>query len=125
MDKTQLVEKDIEDGRILLKALDNNDLPVVGAFWFYFSESNKWRLFIISPLVETEGPKNTYILIQKIISSKSSILLDNISVFSPKDELYQLLKKTIKTGNGISMVRLSRSVINGNYIEDILIYRIK
>lgn len=127
MGKTLLVDKDIEDGKRLIKALDKSDFPVDGALWFYFTTSDEWRLLLVSPLVDEKGPKEVYASIQLVMAKLKlplGILLKRISVLSPKSELIQLLRMAISTGPGISEIRFTRNTINNVFIEDALIYRL-
>jgi hypothetical protein len=127
MGKTQLVDKDIEDGKKLIEALDRSSFPVTGALWFYITDSDEWRLLLVSPLVAERGPKSTYALIQSVMAKLEpplGILLKRISVLSPKNELIQLLRMAIVTGPGISEIRFTGNTINNVFIEDALIYRL-
>jgi hypothetical protein len=127
MDKTALVEKDIQEGKGLIEALDKADFQVEAAIWFYLTDSGEWRLLIASPFVEKNGPKKAYSFIQAVLaqlSPPSGISLKDISVLSPKHHLISLLRIAIRTGPGISGIRFTRNVINNTLIEDAYIYRI-
>jgi hypothetical protein len=128
MDKTPLVNKNIEDGKKLIEALDKSDFRLDGALWFYFADSDEWRFLLASPLVDEKGPKEAYALIQSVLAQLQPSLrisLKHISVLSPKSELIQLLRRAIRTGPGISEIRFTRNTINSKFIEDAFIYRIK
>lgn len=58
MDKKILVDSDIQAGNRLIQALDQTNLGVVGALWFYVIESQEYRLLLVTPLLDTAGPKN-------------------------------------------------------------------
>jgi len=127
MDKTSLVEKDIEEAKRLIKALDESQFEVKAALWFYLIDSDEWRLLIASPFVEENGPKRAYNFIQRELarmSPSSKISLKEISVLSPQDDLINLLRKAIRTGPGISGIRFTRNVIDNRFIEDAYIYRL-
>lgn len=128
MDKTVLVEKDIEDGKRLVIALDESLFEVRAAMWFYLTDSDEWQLLVASPYVDENGPKKAYNFIQKELaklSPASEISLKDISVLSPKDDLISLLRIAIRTGPGISGIRFTRNVINNRLIEDAYIYRMQ
>jgi len=128
MDKTALVETDIEDGKKLVEALDKANFPVHSALWFYLSESDEWRFIVASSLVDENGPKDAYTQIQRVLAKLSKpfgISLKNISVVSPNDDLIQLLRITISTGPGISGIRFARNTINNIFIEDSYLYRVQ
>jgi hypothetical protein len=138
-----LVEKDIEDGRKLIEALDQADFRVHAALWFYFSDSEEWRLMIATPLVDEQGPKETYTRVQSVLAKlfktsrfvpihgfpqvevSTGISLKDISVVSPKHNIIQALRAAIRTGPGISGIRLTRNAFNNVFIEDAYIYRMQ
>jgi len=122
-----LVDKDIENGKKLVEALDESKFILVGALWFYFTDSGEWRLLLVSPLADTIGPSGCYRVIQSVLGDMSpglGISLSRISVSSPRDNLFRLLRVAIRTGTGISTIRFTRGTINGVFIEDALIYRL-
>ena len=127
MDKTVLVERDIQEGKDLVEALDKTEFKVDASLWFYSSDSDEWRLLIASPFVEENGPRKSYGFIRSVLaqpSPPSGISLKNVSVLSPNNQLIQLLKTAISTGPGIAGIRFTRNVINNTLIEDAYIYRI-
>lgn len=127
MDKTALVERDIQDGKDLIEALDETEFKVDASLWFYSSDSDEWRLLIASPFVEENGPRKSYGFIRSVLtqpSPPSGISLKNVSVLSPKHQLIELLKTVFSTGPSINGIRFTRSVINNTLIDDAYIYRI-
>lgn len=128
MDKTALVEKDVEEGKRLIEALDNAGFQVRAVLWFYLAESDEWRFVVASPLVERKGPKEAYAFVQTVLAQllpPSGISLEEISVVSPEYDLIRLLKTAIQTGPGISGIRFTRNTINNTFIEDAYIYRMQ
>jgi len=127
MATTVLVERDIQEGKDLIEALDKTEFKVDASLWFYSSDSDEWRLLIASPFVEENGPRESYGFIRSVLtqpSPPSGISLKNVSVLSPKNQLIKLLRTVISTGPGISNIRFTRNVINNTLIEDAYIYRI-
>ena len=127
MDKPELVEKDVADGKRLIGSLDSSGFQVVAALWFYEPEDGEWRLIVASPLVEEIGQKDAYALIQEQLARLSpiGIALRQISVISPNNDLIKLLRVAIRTGHGISGIRFTRNTINNVFIEDAYIYRVE
>ena len=122
-----MVGKDIEDGRRLVKALDESRFELTGALWFYFGDSREWVLLLVSRKVDTAGPARCYRKIQSVIEKMPrdfGLSLSRISVVSPTDSLIRLLRKAIHV-EGISRMRFTRNTINGVFIEDALIYRLR
>jgi len=128
MDKTVLVEKNIQDGKELLKALDSAHFPVNGALWRFYSEMDKWKLIIISDYTDRSGPIDKYSKIQKIIKEIKEpieISLDEIKITTSSERDIKLLKKMIKTNSdAIDDIRFANSTINGVFFEDLYIYRL-
>jgi hypothetical protein len=127
MDKKILVDRDIEDGKRLIEELDKSKFQLNGALWFYFKDSEEWRLLFVSPLVDTVGPRTCYRIVQSAIADLSVVFrisLEHISVLSPRGRLIQLLKIAIRTDSGLSTIRFTGNTINGVFIEDALIYRL-
>lgn len=127
MDKTVLVEKQIEEGKRLIEELDKTKFTVQAALWFYMADSDEWRLLIASPYVEKKGPKKSYNFIQTVLAKLSmppEVSLRNISAIPPSHNLIRLIRVAIRTGHGISGIRFTGNVINNTLIEDAYIYRI-
>ncbi len=84
-------------------------------------------LILASPIVKKEGPNKAYKKIQSVMSKRPEdrkfISLAQISAVGPDKPSVALLRKAVKTGNGISGVRFSRNAVNGQFIEDSYIYR--
>lgn len=127
MVKTFLVEKDINEGKILIKELDNANFDVHAAFWLYESDGEYWRFVIASDVVETEGARKAYEHINKIINENKdtiSINLIDISAWSPYHPLIRSLRTVIQTSpTQIADIRFSSKTINNIYIDDAYIYR--
>ncbi len=56
MYKTTLVKTLVDEGDELIKRLESRRLHVAAALWYYFEDLMLWRLVIVSPAVEREGP---------------------------------------------------------------------
>jgi hypothetical protein len=142
MVKATLVEQDVSEGRRFLDALKEPTEITIGrrrltfggashfriksAFWWYFSESDEWRLVIATPLVDEEGPLATYKDIQKILTwhPDLNLSLQNIAVLSPKDERVKALNKALRGEPGAVSMRFTRGALNGIYVEDAYVYRL-
>jgi len=132
MDNTALVGLlgiDIEGGERLLKALDEADLDVRAALWSYSSDSDRWRLMVAFPLVDEEGPKKAYTLIQSELAKltpPTGISLSDIWAVGPEHDLIRALREAARKYPGmISKKWFKRTVINGVFIEGAYVYRAK
>ncbi len=131
MDNSILVDKDINEGRKLVQILDAKEFDTKAAMWFYFADSNEWKLLIATPIVDEKGPKQAYEIIQKVIqemqaTSKTEvkISLKDIIVLSPTEDPIPLIAMMIRTGPGLSGIRFTKNIVNNKLIDDVYVYRI-
>lgn len=126
--KEALTNEMIEAGAELTRCLDGAHFAVSASLWSYLPDSNSWRLIIASSVAKISGPRKAYRKIQSVLNKirdeEPTITLSNISVVEPKDRLVTLLKFAIKTVPGISGIRFSRNAIDGQFIEDVYVYRL-
>lgn len=122
-----LTDSMIKAGAKLVQRLDALDASITSAFWLYLSEEKLWKFIICSPKVDVDGPREYYKKIvfanNRAMAVEKVISLNNIGVTGPSNHIAKLFRDVIKTDNGISGVRFSRSTINGCFIEDSYIYR--
>lgn len=125
--KESLTNEMIDAGAELIRRLDAASFELNAGLWLYMEEPNSWRLILASPIVTKDGPNKAYQGIQSVMSKMPEnwkvISLVHISAVGPNKPIVALLRKAVKTGNGISGVRFSRNAVNGQYIEDAYIYR--
>ncbi len=122
-----LTETQIKAGKTLIKAGDTSKLDIEAAFWFYFQEQEAWKLMLSIKGVEKSGPKSTYNKLQKLLKKtkiNEKLPLSEIALLKHNAPLLNLLRTAIKTGLGISGIRFTGNVINGQLIPDAYIYRV-
>lgn len=122
-----LNEEQITAGEELVKQLDATDARVDAALWWYFPDDENWRLLLSLPSLIRQGPQSAYKKVQKALSGlggHARISLGEVMIARQNDPLLRLLRTAIRTGPGISRVRFSKNVINGQLIDDALIYRL-
>lgn len=116
-------------GTALIAALDKAGMEISAALWLFITEQNGWMFVLATPEVASSGPKRVYQRIQSVIAhwdqQLPSIGLADVSVVQPDHPIISLLAKAVKTSSGISGIRFSRNTINGHFIEDAYIYRIR
>ena len=122
-----LTDSMMKAGAELVSRLDKNTADVKSAFWFFLSEEQVWKFIIASPQVDSFGPREYYKKINEanLLAKESEdvISLNDIGVSNTKNQIVQILKIAIGTGNEITGIRFSRNTINGIFIEDTYIYR--
>jgi hypothetical protein len=121
-----LVETEIRSGERLLEQLDLAKIPVTAAFWLYADDAAEWRLVIVSPSVETLGPRQLYALLGVILMNPSgapiSIPLERIFLLSPHDNRYQQVRlASLGAGAGLPVTSGPGRTVAG---EDAYIYRV-
>ena len=79
MATTTLVAKQIEESKLLLKALASGGLLVANAFWANKVEDDRWRLIVASPTIDRDGVLPWYRAILKLFGEL------RINAFSPSD----------------------------------------
>lgn len=122
-----LSEQMVSAGADLLKKLDDSSCRVKAAFWMFLPEEKTWKYILASPLVKEEGPRKYYkriVDVSKDARTEDNIIsLNDISVLNVDDQLIQLFKFAISTGDSISNIRFTKNTINGVFIDDTHIYR--
>ncbi len=118
-------------GESLIKRLDETDAKVQAAFWLLDAEEKTWTLTLVSPLVESEGPRNYYKRINDINKTANPdeevIALHDISVSDTDNRIFKafLSIRDSVLWNEIPWVkkRLGKNFIGSVYFEDMYIYR--
>lgn len=114
-------------GESLIKRLDDTDAKVQAAFWLLDAEEKTWKLTIVSPLVESEGPRNYYRRIDDINESANSdeyvIALHDISVSDTDNRIVKAIKRSVLGNSILGNNRLGKNTLGGIYIEDMYLYR--
>lgn len=119
MAEESLVEDEIQGGERLLRALDAAGVPVIGAFWFYHTDSERWKLMIFTPEAR-KGARDLYV---KAIGLDAGLDLAKVEFLSPDSPLFTSLGALIRV-DGVSNVRMSQNMLNGVYVHDAYIYRL-
>jgi hypothetical protein len=91
-----LVDKDLDIGREILRALAKGRIEVTVAFWAYVPQSGEWQLFIATPLVDSKGPRAAY---EEVLDTLHDAKMDpylpwrKLFLRSPKDPVLKSLDK--------------------------------
>jgi hypothetical protein len=129
MDKTPLVEKQIQEGKLFITKLDEAKLEIKAAFWLYDDAFSSWKLMIASSSEKLNVKKNiieayrTLTDIMRAMPDLSIISVSDLTLIPLDHPLIKNIGSLIKTGSDIVDMRYSNSVLNGVYIEGIHIYR--
>jgi len=91
------------------------------------TEKKAWELTIVSPLVESEGPRNYYKRINDINEStkpeEAVISLHDIRVSNTNNRIVKAIKRSVLGNAILGNNRLGRNTIGDVYVEDMYLYR--
>lgn len=126
MATTTLVDK-INDGRELLRILDETELRVEAAFWLFDSERSGWRLVLATPLVDKGGRLPVYRRLIEVLAygPELSFTLEEISPVGLQDRVVVAVRSALKSALSDSNIRVADTYKEGVLIEDAYVYRVK
>ena len=121
MAKTALVDKYINDGRLLISALDKEGFLIDTAMWFYSEELDDWQLVVATQLVDQIGLRETLRRAQSVLRemSATSLSLSDISILSPQSSLINAIKSTVRRSKDVV---LKGTVADGILVNDAYVY---
>lgn len=124
--KTTLVDKQVEEGKTLLKKLDEKNFNIKAAFWIF---DQSWKFALASSSHELDvnkNPLNAYKALAEVlqtISNLSMLSISDIVLMSLNDPLIKNISSVIKTDSGISDMIFANSMLNNTYIEGMHLFR--
>jgi hypothetical protein len=123
--ETALVTSDIDAGKKVVEALDQEHADVRAALWLYVPDASEWRLILSLPIVDREGSEAGYKLVQRALTKHEVPLpLRRISVVGVSEPLARRLRRFVKTPPiGTSDISISSSSLDGLLIEGAHVYR--
>lgn len=123
---SELTAELIQAGERLLQRFDAGSTPITAAFWHLIDEETGWRLVLASPEVSRIGVGEFYgkVIEELRALGETELNVGIVSAVRPDDRIVSLLSHAIKTGPGISHIRLTGNVIGGSLIRDTLVYRL-
>jgi hypothetical protein len=121
-----LEDRLIKSGALLIRQLVSETIMIDAALWLYFPDVQKWKLLLSFPDLVRQGPKAANKTVQRVLSKIDDIAfsLDDVAISEPDAPVLNLLRTAINTSTGISGIRFSNNVINGQFIQDAYIYRL-
>jgi hypothetical protein len=128
MDKSELVEHDINEGHRLVEALDKASFPLPAAFWLYLPELGVWQLRLSSPAVKDEGPRYAYAIVQTALATASPAIdvdLDTVGVVPESDHIASELRISAGTDGKpyIGGKSISNTIVGEVFVHSIYVYR--
>jgi hypothetical protein len=122
-----LTESDLSFGKKITEQLKTVKFPFKGTLWLYDEEADDWQLVIGSDLVDTKGPRDTYLELAKAISniSGSDFQRLRITVVSPRSTLFAALRRVFADAVNVEGARLQNTTVNGVLVPDAYLYEIR
>lgn len=118
----------ISAAKTLLVSLDRAGWDIDAFLWIYLTPDT-WRLVIVSSDFDKKTPRQVYKEFIKKFYKKievKEIGIENISLAPSKSTLLKLLRKAFRTpSKANTAVRFTSNTIDGVYIEDAYIYRLR
>lgn len=114
-----LVDADIKDGRRVVEAI-RNAIAVRQAFWAHFAGPEEWRLVIVTPLVDSQGPIAAYDTLQRAIPA-GTLPLRRVAVLGPSDPLVKRLASTPRSEGAVTVTSSAGSTASGS-VDSIYFY---
>jgi hypothetical protein len=126
MDKDTLVENLIGDGEKLIAKLPQLGLEVAAAFWLKASEDDKWKFYIVSPTVDTEGFDKAHARLHPLVWAKPrSFRIDplRIRLIGPSKPIAQDVLAALSCYSAhLSPIRWDGRMLGNMVIEDAYLY---
>jgi hypothetical protein len=120
-----LLPEVIEEGRRLVKAVRDSGVEITAAFWLYETEPEKWRLVLVSPTYDREGPREGYSQLSSVFDSMAPPIrfeLTNVSFLRRGDRRRKDLHRYLKTNTRDSDTLIEGASLGGQYVEAIYLY---
>jgi len=80
MDTVTLVDEQIRDGEKLLDRLAQEGLPVRAAGWVKPMDEDRWSLYLVTPLVDEQGPIGAYREVYRVLRSLEDVRVKDYDV---------------------------------------------
>jgi hypothetical protein len=99
MDQVALVEDQIADGKRLADQLARDGFPMTAAFWLRTREDGQWFLYLVSPVVDSEGHRGAYRRIYDVMPQMSpplSIHPFEVKVVRPSSSVAEAVGKMVR-----------------------------
>lgn len=127
MDQTALVSFDIENGKEVLKALDEDGKTPKVALWAKIPDYEDWRLVIASDRLDQSSSFSGYTEINAAMT-KAGIPIHRrptISLRPMENPMIRALRSVFSSAKDTYGMRLGGQIFGDKYLEDAFVYRIQ
>jgi len=129
MGEKTLVESKIADSIELIKQLDASGYQPSLAVWYYYDDTDEWRLIIVGEKFDQYLPRQeplAYRAIAEAINEKdlSSINISEVKIIKSDQPLAKTFKFLVRSDpTGITREHFIDTTVNGIFIKEMIILR--
>jgi hypothetical protein len=125
MDKTALVNLDIDRGAAVVEILDRAKLKVSVALWVHLSEYEDWRLVISSREFNEGELRAAYRRLHDLLRAEGmNGKTPELMILPMTDSFIKGLRRSFGKAKSVEGMRLGGQMIGDRFIEDAYVYRI-
>jgi hypothetical protein len=127
MDKTALVRFDIENGQLVIDAMEKAGISPEVVLWAVLPEYEDWRLVIASKHVNRYSPDGGYGAINAAIRNANIPFYSAPTIFlrDLNDPFIQALRSIFGHASSTYGMRLGGQRFGNQYVDDAFVYRIQ
>lgn len=125
VDKTALVESELELGRTIIHEVESLGIPIDLAAWLQ-DERLDWRLILSSPaLTKIGGTRRVYDAIYTVLERLDDVNLEanDVDVWSPSDPVVRDLKNYVRTSEELQTIKLRDLDLGFKSFRAVVVYR--
>jgi hypothetical protein len=122
-----LLPEVIDEGRRLIRALHASGFEVDAAYWLFISDSERWKLFVASPIREREGAFQAYSRLNSIsnaIDPPLRIERSDVALARCEDRRVKALEKRFIFKREKTDAVIEHASLDGEYFEAVYLYQL-
>lgn len=126
MARAALVDIDLKRAGKAVSALEKSGVPLAAALWVHFPEYEDWRLVLASKRLDSLGPQEAYLRVNRTLDQAGMTVWDAPSIFIMKttDPFVRDLRKVFGKAGSVEGMRLGGQTWGDRYVEDAYALRI-
>ncbi len=111
----------------MLKLTDEVGFSATGAAWVHDRDSNRWHYLLVTPMIDSKGPRWVYERLLKVFAKlplPPGITPLDITIASPREEFFrQFPVKTLASESFGTAAHLRDHIFNGVFVDEMTLYR--
>lgn len=126
MDKTILVNVDLDKSARIVSALESHGIPVAAALWVHFTEYEDWRLVLASKELDKLELRDAYLKINRVMKDAGITVWESPTIYLMKttDPFIRALRKVFGKAASVAGMRLGGQTWGNRFVEDAYAYKI-